>query len=34
MSVKNIESLLRSLRLPSAANELESILSGQTNWKC
>jgi DNA replication protein DnaC len=29
MSVKNIESLLRSLRLPTAANELESILAGQ-----
>jgi DNA replication protein DnaC len=29
MSIKNIESLLRSLRLPTAANELESILSGQ-----
>lgn len=37
MSVKNIESLLRSLRLPTAAKELESILSDQkkavnTNW--
>ncbi len=37
MSVKNIESLLRSLRLPTAAKELESILSEQkkavsTSW--
>jgi hypothetical protein len=29
MSVKSIESLLRNLRLPTAANELESILSAQ-----
>lgn len=37
MSVKNIESLLRNLRLPTAAKELESILSEQkkavnTGW--
>jgi DNA replication protein DnaC len=37
MSVKSIESLLRNLRLPTAANELESILSAQkkavsTGW--
>ena len=37
MSVKNVESLLRSLRLPTAANELESVLSSQkkavsTGW--
>src|ERR1035437_8137737 len=37
MSVKNFESVLRSLRLPTAANELESVLSGQkqavsTGW--
>ena len=37
MTVKNIESLLRSLRLPTAANELEAVLSGQkkavnTTW--
>ncbi len=29
MSVKNIESLLRSLRLSAAANELESVLAAQ-----
>lgn len=37
MSVKNIESLLRTLRLPTAAKDLEEILANQkkavnTNW--
>ena len=37
MSVKNIESLLRTLRLPTAAKDLEEVLANQkkavnTNW--
>ena len=37
MSVKNIESLLKTLRLPTAAKDLESILANQkkavnTSW--
>ena len=29
MSVKNIESLLRTLRLPTAAKDLEEVLASQ-----